>query len=93
MYIPFVECGSRVVRLFGVGVLLPVSSSRVDGRAQLGRRVEDLMMILDSEAVDIGEELGKMLSLVGSEVKAVDHVGELLVGQRSVVDDGAVGWE
>lgn len=51
------------------------------------------MMILDSEAVDIGEELGKMLSLVGSEVKAVDHVGELLVGQRSVVDDGAVGWE
>jgi hypothetical protein len=55
--------------------------------------VEDLMMILDSEAVDIGEELGKMLSLVGSEVEAVDHVGELLVGQRSVVDDGAVGWE
>ena len=93
MYIPFVEGGLRVVRLFGVSVLLPVGLSWVDGRTQLGRRVEDLMMILDSEAVDIGIDAGKMLFLVGSEVKAVDHVGELRVGHRSVVDDSAVGWE
>jgi len=82
VYIPFLEGGLRVVHLFAVG-----------GRAQLGRRVEDLTVVLDSEAIDIGEGCGKILSLVGSEVKAVDHVGELRVGKRSVVDDSAVGFE
>ena len=47
-------------------------------------------MILDSEAVDFGEDCGKMLFVVGSEGKFVDYVVELCVGERNVVDDSAV---
>lgn len=75
-------------------LLLPVGLGRIDGRAQLGGRVEDLVIVLDSEAVDGSESLGKMLLLViRGERQAVHHVGELLVGERSIVDDGAVGCD
>lgn len=48
------------------------------------------MMILDREAVDFGEDCGKMLFLVGSEGKVLEYVVELRVGERNVVDDSAV---
>lgn len=93
MYVPHLESGLRVARLLAVGVILPVSAGRVDGRAQLGRGMEDLMIVLDSELVDGSEGLRKMPFLGGSEIKVVDHVGELRVGHRSIVDESAVGYE
>lgn len=52
------------------------------------------MLVLDGEAIDEGEDLGEVLfvGLCGDE-EFVHHVDELDVGERSVVDDGAVGWE
>jgi len=56
--------------------------------------VEDLLLVLDGEAIDDGEDLGEVpfVGLGGNE-EVVDHVDELGVGERSVVDDGTVGCE
>lgn len=93
-YIPVLGGGVQVVLLRSDILLLPVGLGRIDGRAQLGGRVEDLVIVYDSEAVDGSEGLGKMLLLViGGERQGVHHVGELLVGEGSVVDDSAVSCD
>ena len=92
MYVPALEVILRVAPFFDVGVVLPVSLGRINGRTKLGGWVEDLVTVLDSEAIDICESLDEMLLFaLGSDGKAVDHVDELLVGKRSVVNNSAVG--
>ena len=92
VYVPFIDNSLQAARLFDVGVLLPVGLGRVGGRAELRRRVEDLVTILDSKAVDSSKDPGNMFLLgLGREGEAVDHAGELFVGKRGVVDDSAVG--
>ena len=52
------------------------------------------MLVLDGKAVDEGEDFGEMLFVgLGGDEKVVDHVDELDVRERGIVDDGAVGYE
>jgi hypothetical protein len=54
--------------------------------------VEDLVVILDGEAVDNSKDFGEMLFVgLGGDEKVINHVDELKIGERSVVDDSAVG--
>lgn len=56
--------------------------------------MENLVVVFDREAVDGGEYFGEVLFLaVYGGGKLFDHVGELEVGEWSVVDDGAIGCE
>ena len=49
-------------------------------------------MILDGEAVDNSKDFGEMLFVgLGGDEKVINHVDELIIGERSVVDDSAVG--
>jgi len=51
------------------------------------------MKVFYSEAVNSSENLGKMLFFaLGGGGQAVDHVSELLIGQRSIIDNSAVSW-
>lgn len=94
MYIPVLEESLDFARLVDAGVFSVVGGGRVDGRAELGRRVENLVTILDREAVDAREDLRDVL-LVGVEVRGevVDHLGQLDGREGSEVDDSAVGYE
>lgn len=78
--------------LVDICILAPVGIIRVDGRAELSWRIEDLLMVLDREAADVGEELIEVL-LVSLERagEVLDHLQELLVGERCEVDDCTVG--
>lgn len=49
-------------------------------------------MILDGEAVDNSKDFGEMLFVgLGGDEKVINHVDELKIGERSVVNDSAVG--
>jgi hypothetical protein len=53
--------------------------------------VEDLVLVLDGEAVDESEDFSEVLFVsLGGDEEVVYHVDELGIGERSVVDDGAV---
>jgi len=52
------------------------------------------LFVFDGEAVDEGEDFGEVLFVgLGGDEEVVYHVDQLVVGERGVVDDGAVGWE
>ena len=54
---------------------------RINGGAQLGRGMVDLVQILHREAVDGLEGLGEMFFLAaGGHGQTVDHAVELLIG-------------
>jgi hypothetical protein len=54
--------------------------------------VEDLVLVLDGEAIDHGEDFGEVLFVgLGGDEEVIYHVDKLGIGERSVVDDGAVG--
>jgi hypothetical protein len=54
--------------------------------------VEDLVFVFDGKAIDEGEDFGEVLFVgLGGDEELVHHADELDVGERSVVDDGAVG--
>jgi hypothetical protein len=56
--------------------------------------MEDLVVVYDRKAVGVGEDFDKVLFFAvqgGGEVP--DHVCELAIGERRVVDDGAIGCE
>jgi hypothetical protein len=73
---------------------VPVGLSWVDSRAELSGWVENLVLVLDGETIDEGEDFGEVLFVgLGGDEKVVDHVHELDVGERGIVDDGAVGYE
>ena len=49
-------------------------------------------MIFDGEAVDNIKDFGEVLSVgLGGDEKVINHVDELKIGERSVVNDSAVG--
>lgn len=94
LYIPVFEENLDLARLVDAGIIGVVGGGRVDSGTELGRGVEDLVAVLDHEAVDAGEGLRYVL-LVGVEVRGevVDHFGQLGRRERSEVDDSAVGYE
>ena len=61
--------------------------------AQLGRRVPDLLLIVNVEAAGVGVNLGEMVSqvLVELVLMLADVLPNLFIGQLAEVDDSAVG--
>jgi hypothetical protein len=93
-YIVLLEGDVSLVHFGSLMILAPMSFSRIGGRAQLGGRMEDLVNVLDGEAVDRSECLGKMLLLaIRGDRQAAHHIVELLIGQRSIIDDSAINCD
>lgn len=91
-YIPVLEGLFNLMSLVDTGILTPIGVTRIDGRAELSWRVEDLLTVLDREAADVGKQLIEMhlVSLKGAG-EVLDHLQELLVGEGCEVDDCTFG--